>query len=467
MIRLLISETKKALKEGYRVLRASGEMSWALRGHPGSEKLIEYEAKLNRDFFPNYPCLAICQYDRSKFDSGLIKSIIMTHPLIARKKQILFNHYYIPPEDMLSRNFNGREIDIWLENLEKEHTYLRMLYENEQKQRDVEEALRKRELQLNEAQHLAHIGSWELDLISNHLTWSDEIYRIFEISPKAFEASYEAFLQAVHPDDRTMVDKAYTDSVKNKTPYEIDHRLLMRDGRIKFVHEQCETFYNGKGDPVRSIGTVQDITEQNKREEQMEQSYMQLKKALNGTISAVAAMTELRDPYTAGHEKRVTQLACAIAAEMGLKEDEIEAIMIACSLHDIGKISIPSEILSKPTKLTDLEYEIIKDHSRVSHDIISKSQLPDPISAIVLQHHERMDGSGYPAGTRGKKICLGARILAVADVVEAMSSHRPYRPALGIAKALEEIQKNKDVLYDPTVVDVCLLLFRKKHFTLS
>lgn len=189
-----------------------------------------------------------------------------------------------------------------------------------------------------------------------------------------------------------------------------------------------------------------------------------LQKALNSTIKAVVTVSELRDPHTAGHEKRVTQLACAIAVEMGIGHDQIEDLKMACSLHDIGKICIPAEILSRAKKLSESEFDLIKSHSEISYNIMKQSELPESVSQIVLQHHERMNGSGYPKGLDGSKIILGAKILMVADVVEAMSSHRPYRAALGIDKALDEISDKKGIAYDPGVVDTCLDLFRKKHF---
>ena len=175
-------------------------------------------------------------------------------------------------------------------------------------------------------------------------------------------------------------------------------------------------------------------------------------------------MTELRDPYTSGHQQRVTQLACAIAKEMNLNEKITEEIRVSGALHDIGKIHIPSEILSKPGRLTENEFNMIKTHSEAGFNILKAIEFPWPVAPVVLQHHERTNGSGYPAGLLVKDILLEARVLAVADVVEAMSSHRPYRPALGINKALEEISQNKGILYDPEVVDACLKLFAEKRF---
>jgi PAS domain S-box-containing protein len=199
-------------------------------------------------------------------------------------------------------------------------------------------------------------------------------------------------------------------------------------------------------------------------EEELKLSYQKLQKALKSTIQAIALILEKRDPYTAGHQKRMTKLACAIAEEISLPKDKIEGLYIAGIIHDIGKINIPTEILSKPGRLSEIELSLIQTHPQVGSDILKEMDLPGEVSAIVLQHHERMDGSGYPSGLSGEAILLEARILAVADVVEAMASHRPYRPALGLDKAWEEITQNKGKLYDLEVVDVCLKLFKEKGF---
>jgi len=186
-----------------------------------------------------------------------------------------------------------------------------------------------------------------------------------------------------------------------------------------------------------------------------------LRKTLEDTIRVVGLTTEMRDPYTARHQERVTELACAIARKMRIPEQQIDGIHAAGLLHDIGKIAVPAEILTKPTKLTDVEFALIKTHPQVAYDILKGIKFPWPLAKIVLQHHERLDGSGYPNGLKGNEILLEARILAVADVVEAISSHRPYRPALGVDAALDEIKKGKGRLYNPAAVDACLALFEK------
>ncbi len=209
---------------------------------------------------------------------------------------------------------------------------------------------------------------------------------------------------------------------------------------------------------------IEDVTELKRAEEKLKQNCEKLQRTLEGTIGAIAAIVEVRDPYTAGHQRRVTQLACAIAKEMGLSPEQISGIYMAGLIHDIGKICIPAEILSKPSKLTETEFTMIKTHPQVGYNILRTVEFPWPVAQIILQHHERMDGSGYPQGLSGEDILLEARILGVADVVEAMSSHRPYRPALGIDKALLEILHHQGGLYDPGVVDTCLRLLERGQF---
>jgi len=213
-----------------------------------------------------------------------------------------------------------------------------------------------------------------------------------------------------------------------------------------------------------SIAFFSDITERKLREQQRRQSTEQLLNAMQETIQALARTTEMRDPYTAGHQQRVTELACAIAGEIHLSKKHTEGLRMAATVHDIGKIYVPAEILSKPGQLTETEFDMIKAHPKAGYDILKRIEFPWPIARIVLQHHERMDGSGYPEGLSEGKTLPEAKILAVADVVEAIASHRPYRPALGIDKALEEISQNKGILYDSEVVGACFKLLTEKEF---
>jgi len=214
-----------------------------------------------------------------------------------------------------------------------------------------------------------------------------------------------------------------------------------------------------------SVAAQLNITDIKSAEETLRYTTEKLRKALTGTIQAMSLTVETRDPYTAGHQRRVANLARTIAKEMGLSNDTVDNIRMAGSIHDIGKISIPAELLAKPTRLIDIEMSLIKVHSQSGYDILKDVDLPYPIAKIVLQHHERLDGSGYPQGLKGDQILLESKIIAVADVVEATASHRPYRPARGIDAALTEIEKNKGILYDPEVVEACLKLFREKGFS--
>jgi len=245
----------------------------------------------------------------------------------------------------------------------------------------------------------------------------------------------------------------------------LDSAWLRKDGSTLFVRENARAVRDESGNTLYYEGTVEDITERKRAEEELRRSYLELRRALEATVNTLVSAIEMKAPYTAGHQRQVTRLACAIAREMGLPQEQIEGLRMAGLIHDLGKMSIPAEILSKPTQLSELEWGMIKAHPKVGYDILKEIDFPWPVAKIVLQHHERLDGSGYPQGLSGTGILMKARILAVADVVEAMASHRPYRPARGLDKALEEISQNKGVLCDPEVVDVCLKLFAEKGFT--
>lgn len=202
-------------------------------------------------------------------------------------------------------------------------------------------------------------------------------------------------------------------------------------------------------------------------EAELRQSFEELQRTLEGMVAVLVAMVEKRDPYIAGHHQRVTQLASAIAEEMGLNEERIEGIRVAAAVHDIGRIDIPIEILHKPGQLNEIEMAIVRTHAQTGYDLLRTVEFPWPVAPVLLQHHERMNGSGYPKGLMGENILLEARILAVADVVEAMSHPRPYRPAFSIHKALEEIIQHRGAVYDAQVVDACFELFANKGFTFS
>jgi putative nucleotidyltransferase with HDIG domain len=242
--------------------------------------------------------------------------------------------------------------------------------------------------------------------------------------------------------------------------------MKKKDGTQTYASLTASILTDPDGRPCGVAGTLHDITERKQAEEEHKQSFERLRKALGATVQSISTIVEMKDPYTAGHQQRVSDLARSIATEMGLSADQRDFIRTASAIHDIGKISIPAEILSKPTKLTDLEFNLIKTHAQSGHDILKDIDFPWPVADVVLQHHERMNGSGYPQGLKGDDILLEARIMAVSDVVEAIASHRPYRPSRGIDFALDEISRNKGILYDADVVDACLKLFREKGYTL-
>jgi len=260
----------------------------------------------------------------------------------------------------------------------------------------------------------------------------------------------------VSPEERT---KAIELVEQQGLAKDMELQFYRKDGRATWVHRTMRPIRDEKGQILFYEGIVQDITD---RKENVER----LRKALGGTIQAIAALVEARDPYTAGHQSRVSDLARAIAREMGLSDEQVEGIRTAGKIHDIGKISVPAEILSSPRKLTDIEFSLIKTHSQSGYDILKDIEFPWPIARMILEHHERIDGSGYPNGLTGDNLLLESRVLSVADMVEAIATHRPYRPALGLDAALEEISKSKGFLYDTAAVDACLRLFKEKGYRL-
>jgi HD-GYP domain-containing protein (c-di-GMP phosphodiesterase class II) len=235
----------------------------------------------------------------------------------------------------------------------------------------------------------------------------------------------------------------------------------------KYLEIRAMPRFGSDGRLFGLIHVVRDITERKQSEDKLQSTLESLRKSFGTTIQVMVSAVETRDPYTSGHQIRSADIARAIATEMGLSKDRIEGIRMAGSIHDIGKLSIPAEILSKPAKLTNIEFSLVKEHARSGYEILKDVESPWPLAQIVYQHHERMDGSGYPRNLKGDEILMEARIMAVADVVESMASYRPYRPALGINAALEEIEKNKGTLYDADAVDACLRLFREKGFQLE
>ena len=464
--------------------------------------------------------------------------------------------------------------------------------ESRVQRKQAEELLRSEHIMLARTEGIAHIGSWGWNIAMDTVNWSDELFRIFQRDPREGAPSFAEHPAFYHPDDMARLQQAVKAAVADGTPYKLELRAIRKDGETRVCVARGVTEMALGGRPVRLFGSLQDVTELKRAEEELRkseenfrlslddsplgvrivtmegetlyanqatlkiygyarieelkrtpikerytpESYAEfktrkekrergevgpseyeisivrkngevrhiqvfrkeiwwngarqfqviyqditdrkrvemelqetldsLKKAVSANIQIMVSAVEMRDPYTAGHQIRSANLACVVATEMGLPQDKIDGLRMASSIHDIGKLSIPAEILSKPTKLTDIEFSLIKEHSQSGYEMLKNVESPWPLAQIVYQHHERMNGSGYPRNLKGDEILIEARIMAVADVVEAMASHRPYRSALGIEAALEEIEKNKGILYDNDVAVACLRLFREKGYEL-
>lgn len=254
-----------------------------------------------------------------------------------------------------------------------------------------------------------------------------------------------------------------SETLSEQESWQTELMAIRKDGST-FDVQVSATMVSEVGKPICMRASFIDITNRKQAEKEFKQSFKKLRKALEATVAVLTSTIEKRYPNVASHQLRVARLASAIAREMGLPDKQVEEIRVAGTLHDIGKINIPTEMLDEPTWLTDIEIAVIKTHPQVGYDMVRMLPFDGPIAEIILQHHELLDGSGYPSGLSGEGILPGARILAVADVVETMACHRSYRSAAGIEQALNEISQNKGVLYDIAVVDACLRLFTEKGF---
>ena len=268
----------------------------------------------------------------------------------------------------------------------------------------------------------------------------------------------------VKPDEHEVLRQMIKDYGPTKG---FETQYYQKDGAKIWVSINMQAVRDTDGQMLYYEGIVEDITVRRKAEEDRKWNIQRLRQAVQATIQAMAMVVEARDPYTAGHQRRVSDLASTIATEMGLSSDRIDGIRVMGAIHDLGKISIPAEILSKPTKLNDMEFGLIKAHAQAGYDILKDIEFPWPVAEIILQHHEKLNGSGYPQGLKGDEILLEARIVGVADKVEAMASHRPYRPSLGLEEALADISQNRGTLYDADAVDVCMRLFHEKHYEMN
>ncbi len=294
---------------------------------------------------------------------------------------------------------------------------------------------------------------------------SENVEKLLGYPAERFTRDPQFYFSLIHQDELEYVQKKYEEWKKGGRRELLTFwcRIRKADGDHIWIEDrrvESEDFWGNKFES----GVRIDITNLKNADEELKQSYEKLQKLLAETVNGLVSAVEMRDPYTAGHQRRVAILATAIAEKMGMDKNDVEGLNLASLVHDIGKINVPAEILSKPGRLTDTEFNLIKTHPQTGYDILKSIEFPWPVAEIVLQHQERYDGSSYPQGLKGDEINIFARILCVADVMEAMSSHRPYRPSLGIDIAIEEIKKNRGILYDPNVVDACMDLFEKDGF---
>ena len=320
-----------------------------------------------------------------------------------------------------------------------------------------ETALRESEERLALALDATSDGMWDRNVSTGDAVFSPRYYTMLGYLPYEFPQTYDAWKQLVHPADIEAAEAEMNNDPVGKDACAVEFRMRSKSGDWRQILSRGKVVdRHDDGRPIRMVGTHTDVTELRRAERAAEAGAEQMRQTLEGAVAAFGATTEMRDPYTAGHQRRVAELACAIAAALGWDEDRIERLRTAALLHDIGKIVVPAEILSKPGRLTATEMLLVRDHAAAGADTIAASNFEGSIAEAIRQHHERLDGSGYPAGLRGDEILPEARILAVADVVEAMVSHRPYRPALSMSEAPAEVADGAGTRYDADVCAACL-----------
>ena len=331
----------------------------------------------------------------------------------------------------------------------------------------AEEAIRTNQAELVEAQRIGHFGSFDWDARADTIVWSDEYYRIYGLDPKQPSPGYEEHLKAYSTESAARLDASVKRSMQTGEPYVLDLEHVPPDGGPRWVVARGEVKRGDDGQIIGIRGTAQDITDSKRAERELAQQAERIARTLTSVIDITSNIVELRDPYTAGHQRRVSELAIKIAENLGMSGHEVDDIRVGGLLHDIGKAGIPTEILSKPGALSPIEFTLIKGHAEAGYRLAVSANMAEPIPELIYQHHERCDGSGYPRGLTGDQTLLGAKVLAVADVVEAMMSHRPYRAALRIEAALAEIEQGSGSLYDAGVVKTCVHLFNKDGFEFS
>jgi PAS domain S-box-containing protein/putative nucleotidyltransferase with HDIG domain len=333
--------------------------------------------------------------------------------------------------------------------------------------RQAQSALSRKQSLLERAEALAHIGTWRMAVATGVVEWSDEMYQIFGLDRTASRRDLgQAARDAVHPEDRGRLDELAPEAYRAGLVSDGESRIVRPDGTVRWVRSEARNESNTAGELVALHGFTRDVTRITEAEESLRlytelllDGHSRLERMVYSVAEAMGRAVEARDPYTQGHQLRVARLAKLLAAEMGMSADEIDGVEMATVVHDIGKLSVPAEILNKPGALSAQEFDIIRQHPMTGYQILKGIAFPWPVADAVLQHHERFDGSGYPEGLKGEQICCAARIIAVADVVDAIASHRPYRPAQDLDVAVAEIVANSGK-YDPGAVGSLLRLHR-------
>ena len=329
----------------------------------------------------------------------------------------------------------------------------------------AETALRESEARLSRAQSIARVGNWELDLAAHRMWASEETFRVYGVERATPWLPLDLAQTYVLPEYRSTLDRALQRLIQGAGDYDEEFEIRRPvDGEVRFVHSRAELILTDAGRPQTVVGAVQDITERKAAEHDALEATARLRRAVDGAVLAMSQVVEARDPYTAGHERRVSELATAIAREMGMTGEELTGVRLGSLIHDVGKIAVPAEILAKPGRLNEVEFSLVKQHAQAGYDILAAIDFDWPVAEMALQHHERLDGSGYPRALRAADILLEAKILAVADVVEAMSSHRPYRATLGMPAALAEIREHAGVKFDAGVVAACVRVVEEQGF---
>ena len=342
-----------------------------------------------------------------------------------------------------------------MEIVEDNRTELRIVFYNITKRKEAEKAAHESDAKFKNMFDHSPIGK-SITMPSGEMEMNNAFCQMVGYSKE--ELLHRKWQDITYPDDIELTQKILKPLLSGEQEMvRFSKRYLHKNGNVVWADVSTFLYKDDVGKPLYFLTNIIDITERKKSEEK-------LHKSLLGTISAMSLMVEARDPYTAGHQKRVAALCIAIAKKMGMATDQIEGLQLAAKIHDIGKIKIPAEILSKPSNLSELEFMLIKIHPETGYEMLKDIEFPWKIAAIIRQHHEKLDGSGYPHGLKGNEILLEARILTVADIVEAISNHRPYRAALGVDVAMEIITQERGSKLDADVVDACVSLFKNDEF---